>query len=198
MMVNMREQEILKHYENAGALLNGHFVLSSGRHSARYLQSAKVLMHPKIASELAVQLARLATEPEVDLVISPALGGLIIGHEVARALDKPFIFTERQQGEMCLRRGFSITDGSRVLVVEDVVTTGGSVRECIDVVRAHGGQPTQVLALVDRAPGVGERFDVPFSSLVQLEVPTFSPDACPLCDAGELPAIKPGSRFETA
>jgi len=194
----MREQDILKHYENAGALLNGHFVLSSGRHSARYLQSAKVLMHPKLAGELAAQLAELAQGLEVDLVASPALGGLIIGHEAARALDKPFIFTERQQGVMCLRRGFSIGHNARVLVVEDVVTTGGSVRECIEVLRAQGGQPVQVLALVDRAPAVSDRFDLPFSSLVQLEVPTFAPDDCPLCTAGELPAVKPGSRFEVA
>ncbi|MDX8410321.1 MAG: orotate phosphoribosyltransferase [Mariprofundaceae bacterium] len=197
-MVIMRKQEILNHYENAGALLHGHFVLSSGRHSARYLQSAKVLMFPKLAGELAGQLARLAQYPELDFVASPALGGLIIGHEVAKALDKPFIFTERQQGVMCLRRGFSLPDGARVLVVEDVVTTGGSVCECIEVLRTHGGDPTQVLALVDRAPGVTDRFDLPFSSLVQLEVPTFAPDDCPLCAAGDLPAVKPGSRSGSA
>lgn len=194
----MHEQEVLAHYEHAGALLNGHFILSSGRHSPRYLQSAKVLMHPRLAGELAVRLAGLVEKSAVDIVASPALGGLIIGHEVARALDKPFIFTERQNGKMCLRRGFSLSRDARVLVVEDVVTTGGSVRECIEVLRVHGGHPVAVLALVDRAPAMSDRFDIPFSALMQLDVPTFAPDECPLCQAGVLPPVKPGSRSGAA
>ncbi len=181
-------------YEDAGALLTGHFVLSSGRHSPRYLQSAKVLMYPDHAEALGRALAEQARDLEVAMVVSPALGGLIIGHEVARALGKPMIFTERKQGEMQLRRGFSIPEGAPVLVVEDVITTGGSVRECMEVVRAAGGVPQRVLALVDRAPGVEGRFDVPHRTLLQLDVPSYAPEECPLCREGTLPPVKPGSR----
>lgn len=181
-------------YEDAGALLSGHFVLSSGRHSGRYLQSALVLMHPERAATLAGALAARVNAAEVDMVVSPALGGLIIGHEVARALGKPFIFTERKEGAMCMRRGFSVPEGARVLVVEDVITTGGSVRECIEVVREHGGAPFRVMALVDRAPDAEGRFDIPHETLVHLNVPSYAPDDCPLCREGTLPAVKPGSR----
>ncbi|MFQ5355176.1 MAG: orotate phosphoribosyltransferase [Mariprofundaceae bacterium] len=192
----MRERDILAMYENAGALLKGHFVLSSGRHSGRYLQSALVLMQPTHAARLAHALATKVVADEVDIVVSPALGGLIIGYEMARVLNKPFLFTERQGGEMCLRRGFSLPDQANVLVVEDVMTTGGSVRECLQVVRAHGGNPRRVLSLVDRAPNQGQRLDVPFESLLQLDVPAFAADTCPLCQEGKIPAMKPGSRQE--
>jgi orotate phosphoribosyltransferase len=188
------EQEVLQIYENSGALLNGHFVLSSGRHSGRYLQSALVLMHPAHAERLGRELAAKVDAQAVDLVVSPALGGLIIGHEVARALGRPFIFTERKEGQMQLRRGFVVSKGARALVVEDVITTGGSVRECMQVVREHGGAPFQVLAVVDRAPAATDRFDVPFDTLIKLDVPTYAADDCPLCRAGLLPPVKPGSR----
>ncbi len=190
----MQEQQLISIYENAGALLTGHFVLSSGRHSPRYLQSAMVLMHPENAGVLGGGLAAMANSDDVDVVVSPALGGLIIGHEVARALHKPLIFTERKEGVMCLRRGFSLQEHARVLVVEDVITTGGSVCECMDVVRAHGGDPIEILALVDRAPHAGGRFDVPHRTLLQLEVPSYEASECPLCREGILPAVKPGSR----
>jgi orotate phosphoribosyltransferase len=190
----MDEQELLTIYENAGALLTGHFVLSSGRHSPRYLQSAKVLMHPENAEVLGGKLAEMVNPDDVDLVVSPALGGLIIGHEVARALNKPLMFTERKEGVMSLRRGFSLEENTRVLVVEDVITTGGSVCECMDVVRVHGGNPIEVLALVDRAPDAEGRFDVPHRTLLQLEVPSYDANECPLCREGTLPAVKPGSR----
>jgi len=190
----MNEQELLIIYENAGALLTGHFVLSSGRHSPRYLQSAKVLMYPKNAGVLGGELAALVNPDDVDLVVSPALGGLIIGHEVARALNKPLMFTERKEGAMSLRRGFSLEEHARVLVVEDVITTGGSVCECMDVVRVYGGDPIKVLALVDRAPHTGERFDVPHRTLLKLEVPSYDANECPLCREGTLPLVKPGSR----
>ncbi len=189
----MQKQEILALYEQAGALLSGHFILSSGRHSERYLQSAKVLMYPAQAARLAGLLATGVDAEEVDLVVSPALGGLIIGHEVARALHRPFVFTERKGGAMTLRRGFEIAKGTRVLIVEDVITTGGSVRECMQVVREHGGVPLRIMALVDRAPAEPVRFDVPCETLLQLEVPTFAPEVCPLCAAG-IAAVKPGSR----
>ena len=190
----MNEREILAMYEDAGALLNGHFVLSSGRHSGRYLQSALVLMNIDHASQLAETLIAKLEGESIDMVVAPAIGGLVIGQEVARQLHKPFIFTERKEGVMQLRRGFSIPEGARLLVVEDVITTGGSVRECMAVVRNHGGVPVKVLAVVDRAPAVVDRFDVPFATAISLDVETYDPDSCPLCQAGTLPAIKPGSR----
>jgi len=189
----MQKQEILAIYEQAGALLSGHFILSSGKHSARYLQSARVLMHPCKAARLAGLLAAKVNVEDVDLVVSPALGGLIIGHEVARTLNRPFIFTERKEGAMSLRRGFSIAQGARILVVEDVITTGGSVRECIQTVRDQGGAPFKVMALVDRAPDQPNRFDIPCETLLQLFVPAYDAGECPLCKSG-VPAVKPGSR----
>jgi len=189
----MNEPEMLQMYEDAGALLNGHFVLSSGRHSARYLQSALVLMHPSNATALATELVKMIDANNYDMVVSPAIGGLVIGQEVARQLNKPFIFTERKEGEMQMRRGFSIPDGAKLLVVEDVITTGGSVRECITVVREFGGKPTTVLAVVDRAPQQQGRFDIPHHTVIALDVETFATEDCPMCKQGTA-AIKPGSR----
>jgi orotate phosphoribosyltransferase len=189
----MTEQDILSMYEDAGALLNGHFVLSSGRHSARYLQSALVLMSMDNATALAKALIEKVNPADFDMVVAPAIGGLVIGQEVARQLKKPFIFTERKEGEMQLRRGFRIPQGAKLLVVEDVITTGGSVCECMAVVREHGGEPTMVLAVVDRAPQAQGRFDVPHATVIGLDVETFAADDCPMCAAGT-PAVKPGSR----
>ncbi len=189
----MQYDEVWKIYEEAGALLKGHFVLSSGRHSSRYLQSALVLMRPECAEVLGKALAEAIDPRDVDMVISPALGGLIIGHEVARALRRPFVFTERKEGAMQLRRGFEIPKDARLLLVEDVITTGGSVRECMRVAREQGGVITQILALVDRAPSARDRFDVPHRSLMELEVEDFAVADCPMCAEG-LPAVKPGSR----
>ena len=189
----MTEQDMLQMYEDAGALLNGHFVLSSGQHSARYLQSALVLMHMDNATALASELIKTIDADDYDMVVSPAIGGLVIGQEVARQLNKPFIFTERKEGEMQMRRGFSIPDGAKLLVVEDVITTGGSVRECIAVVREYGGKPTTILAVVDRAPDQQGRFDIPHHTVIHLDVETFDTATCPMCKEGT-PAIKPGSR----
>lgn len=195
----MTEQEILTMYEDAGALLNGHFVLSSGRHSARYLQSALVLMSMDNATALAGALIEKVNDDaqmnfdEIDMVVAPAIGGLVIGQEVARQLKKPFIFTERKEGEMQMRRGFTIPEGAKLLVVEDVITTGGSVCECMAVVREHGGIPVKVLAVVDRAPQAEGRFDVPHATAISLDVETFAKDDCPMCAEGT-PAVKPGSR----
>jgi len=189
----MTEQEILNMYEDAGALLNGHFVLSSGRHSARYLQSALVLMSMDNATDLAAALIEKVNADDFDMVVAPAIGGLVIGQEVARQLKKPFIFTERKEGEMQMRRGFTIPQGSKLLVVEDVITTGGSVCECMAVVREHGGVPVKVLAVVDRAPQAEGRFDVPHATAISLDVETFAVDDCPMCAEG-MPAVKPGSR----
>ncbi len=189
----MTEQEILNMYEDAGALLNGHFVLSSGRHSARYLQSALVLMSMDNATDLAAALIEKVNADDFDMVVAPAIGGLVIGQEVARQLKKPFIFTERKEGEMQMRRGFTIPKGTKLLVVEDVITTGGSVCECMAVVREHGGVPVKVLAVVDRAPQAEGRFDVPHDTAISLDVETFAKDDCPMCAEGT-PAVKPGSR----
>jgi len=190
----MNENEILAMYEDAGALLNGHFILSSGRHSARYLQSALVLLNIDNATALATELISKVDADDFDMVVAPAIGGLVIGQEVARLLHKPFIFTERKEGEMQMRRGFSIPQGTKLLVVEDVITTGGSVCECRGVVRAHGGVPVKVLAVVDRAPDAEGRFDVPFATVISLSVETHAADECPMCSEGILPAVKPGSR----
>jgi len=189
----MKEENILKMYEDAGALLNGHFILSSGRHSARYLQSALVLMSMDNAEKLAQALLEKINADDVDMVVSPAIGGLVIGQEVARQLKKPFIFTERKEGVMQMRRGFTIPNGTKLLVVEDVITTGGSVCECMAVVREYGGVPVQVVAVVDRASHAQNRFDVPHATAITLDVETFAADACPLCASGT-PAVKPGSR----
>jgi len=190
----MNEQEMLAMYEDAGALLNGHFILSSGRHSARYLQSALVLMDISNATALATELIKKVDAEGIDMVVSPAIGGLVIGQEVARLMQKPFIFTERKEGEMQLRRGFNIPVNTKLLVVEDVITTGGSVCECMAVVREHGGDPVKVLAVVDRAPGMDDRFDVPYDTVIQLDVETHAAVDCPMCKAGDIEAIKPGSR----
>ncbi|MDQ6953353.1 MAG: orotate phosphoribosyltransferase [Mariprofundaceae bacterium] len=189
----MNEQNILDMYEDAGALLNGHFILSSGRHSARYLQSALVLMSMDNAGQLAQALIEKINPNDFDMVVAPAIGGLVVGQEVARQLKKPFIFTERKEGVMQMRRGFSIPQGTKILVVEDVITTGGSVCECMAVIREHGGIPTSVVAVVDRAPNSKGRFDVPHATAISLNVETFAADACPLCAEGT-PAVKLGSR----
>lgn len=189
----MNKEQMLAMYEDAGALLNGHFILSSGRHSSRYLQSALVLMNLSNATALAEELIKNINPDDFDMVVAPAIGGLVIGQEVARLLAKPFIFTERKEGKMQLRRGFRIPEKTRLLVVEDVITTGGSVRECIDVVRRHDGQPMYIVAVVDRAPDSEDRFDIPYKTAMSLTVKTHAPDTCPMCAEG-IPAIKPGSR----
>lgn len=185
-------QEVLALFQRCGALLEGHFLLTSGLHSPRYLQCALVLQYPEHAAALSGQLAGQFHEPPAQLVVAPALGGIIVAHEVARALGTRALFTERQDGRMTLRRGFGIQPGERAIVVEDVVTTGGSTREVIQVVRENGGVVTAAGCLVDRSGG---RVDlgVPLHALVALDVPMYAPDRCPLCQAN-LPLVKPGSR----
>ena len=177
------------------ALLEGHFLLSSGLHSPHYLQCARVLMDPALATRLGAELAAalkaaLATAPGV--VVAPALGGVIVAHEVARAFGVRGLFTERQDGVMTLRRGFGLEPDEKVVVVEDAITTGKSTREVIDAVRARGARLIAVGSLVDRSAGDVE-FGVPRRSLLRLEVPTWEAAACPLCAAGSRPE-KPGSR----
>ena len=180
----------------AGALLDGHFRLSSGLHSPRYLQCALFLADPARAEAAGRQLAARLKNCGVQVVAAPALGGVIIGHEVARALGVTFLFTERADGAMQLRRGFAIDPGDRVIVVEDVVTTGGSTREVMDVVRQHGGTVVGVGSMVNRSGSENPFAPLPYTALLTVDVPTYQPDACPLCQAG-LPVVKPGSRQES-
>ena len=191
----MTDDEILAEFRAADALLEGHFILSSGLRSPRYLQCARVLMNPARAERLARELAaRLPAEvrDEIEAVVSPAMGGVIIGHEMGRALGKPAMFLERPQGVFELRRGFRLDPGTKVLMVEDVVTTGLSSREAIDAVRAAGGEVVAEAALVDRSSGKAD-LGVPFHPLVRIDVPTYEADAVPP-ELAAIPATKPGSR----
>jgi orotate phosphoribosyltransferase len=181
---------VLPIFEQTGAYLKGHFRLTSGLHSDEYLQCALVLQHPVLAEQFGRDLA--AQLGPADIVMSPAIGGLIIGHEVARALGARFIFTERDAGKMSLRRGFSLEIGQRVVVVEDVITTGGSTREVIDLARAAGAEVTRAGSIIDRSGGSAD-LGVTRVALATLQVRTWKPEECPLCQQG-LPVVKPGSR----
>jgi orotate phosphoribosyltransferase len=190
----MAQEDILKLFKKSGALLEGHFRLSSGLHSSRYLQCALVLQHPQHATALGSALAALMLEraDRPESVIAPALGGILVAHEVARALGVRALFAERQEGVLMLRRGFHIAPGERCYVVEDVVTTGGSTRETMDVVRQSGGIVAAAGAIIDRSGGRTD-LGVPGVALAVLDVPNYPPDDCPMCRAGSK-AIKPGSR----
>ena len=179
-------------FRQSGALLEGHFRLSSGLHSTRYLQSALVLQHPAHAEALGRAIAERVRALGANAVLSPALGGIVIGQEVGRALGVRALFAERQDGVLTLRRGFTLAHSDRILVVEDVVTTGGSTRETMHVARAAGGTVVGAAAIIDRSAGEAT-LDVPFHALVRIDVPLYQPDACPLCAQGE-PVVKPGSR----
>lgn len=191
----MTEEEVLAHFREAGALLEGHFLLSSGLHSPVYLQCARVLMNPARAGLLCAALAgkiREALGQEIDLVVSPAMGGVIVGYEMARQLNVEGIFTERVEGKFALRRGFHIAEGARVLMVEDVVTTGLSSRECIASIRELGGNVVGAACLVDRSAGEAD-VGVPLIPLLSIAAPIYAEDALPEALAA-IPAEKPGSR----
>jgi orotate phosphoribosyltransferase len=191
----MTEDEILDEFRDADALLEGHFILSSGRRSPRYLQCARVLMDPARAERLARALAaKLPAEirESIDVVVSPAMGGVIIGHEMGRALGRPAMFVERPEGRFELRRGFRLDPRARVLMVEDVVTTGLSSREAIAAIEAAGGKVVGAASLVDRS-GTAVDLGVPFTPLIRIDVPTYAADALPP-ELREIPAVKPGSR----
>lgn len=191
----MTDEEILSEFRAADALLEGHFILSSGLRSPRYLQCARVLMDPARAERLARALAaKLPAEirDAVDSVVSPAMGGVIIGHEMGRALGKPAMFVERPQGTFELRRGFRLSPGTRVLLVEDVVTTGLSSREAIAAIDAAGGKVVGAASLVDRSGGKAD-LGVPYTPLIRIDVPTYEADALPP-ELASIPAMKPGSR----
>ncbi|MCC7417602.1 MAG: orotate phosphoribosyltransferase [Acidobacteria bacterium] len=185
--------DLLDLFRKSGALLEGHFRLSSGLHSPGYLQCALVLQHPRSAEALGQAIADRARGFRPTAVLSPALGGVVIGHEVGRALGVRALFAERQDAQLVLRRGFILSETDRVLVVEDVVTTGKSTRETMQVARAAGALVAAAAAIVDRGGGGAAGLDAPFVSLLEMELPTFEPEACPLCARG-LPVVKPGSR----
>lgn len=189
------EKDALEIFRQSGALLEGHFRLTSGKHSAQYMQCAQVLQHPALAAELAQELAARFQGKGIQTVIGPAMGGIIVAHEVGRALGTRALFTERENGVMSLRRGFNLAVGERVLVVEDVITTGGSVKEVLEVVREMGAIPVGVAVLVDRSGGKVD-FGLPLASVLQLNIQTYEPEICPLCAQG-IPAVKPGSRQVT-
>jgi orotate phosphoribosyltransferase len=188
----MTRNELLDLFRRSGALLEGHFRLSSGLHSAGYLQCALVLQQPKHAESLGRAIAERTRSLRPTVVLSPALGGLIIGHEVGRALGVRAIFAERLDGVLTLRRGFTLAESDRVLVIEDVLTTGGSTRETMQVAAAAGAQVVGVGAIVDRSAGAAS-FDVAFDALLEVDLPTYEADRCPLCARGEA-VTKPGSR----
>jgi orotate phosphoribosyltransferase len=188
----LNEAEVLDLFRKAGGLLEGHFRLTSGLHSERYLQSALVLQYPELAEQLGHALADRTRDLQPTLVLSPALGGIVIGHEVARGLGIRAQFAERLAGALTLRRGFALSASDRVLVVEDVVTTGGSTMETARVAQAIGAHVVGAAAIIDRSGG-HSTLDLPLRALVRLDVPTYQPDGCPFCARG-LPAVKPGSR----
>jgi orotate phosphoribosyltransferase len=190
--MSMDESQVLDLFRASGALLEGHFRLSSGLHSPGYLQCALVLQHPADAERLGRALGGRLRQYGPTVVLSPALGGLIIGHEVGRALGVRAIFAERQDGALTLRRGFSLAPGDRVVVIEDVVTTGGSTRETMEVAARAGATVVAAGAVVDRSGGASA-LGVPFEALMTLALPTYPPEACPMCAAGQ-PVVKPGSR----
>ena len=188
----MQAEEVIGRFRRTGALLEGHFILTSGLHSQSYLQCALVLQHPREAEAFAQAIAKQFAGQRIETVAAPAIGGIVIGYEVARALGARSLWTEREGGTMTLRRGFSVRSGESVLVVEDVITTGGSTRETIAALRTAGAHVIGAASIIDRSGG---RVDVgvPRIALATLNVPALAPSACPACGRGEL-AVKPGSR----
>lgn len=189
----LNPEEVRKLLKDSGSLLEGHFFLSSGLHSSQYLQCAKLLEDPRRAELIGISIAEKFSGQILDLIGGPALGAVILGHEVARAAGARFLFAERDSdGKMAFRRGFKVVPGERGIVVEDVLTTGGSTREVVDLLRAAGAELRGVAAIVDRSGG-RVQFDLPLVTLLQLDIPAWTPQDCPLCKRG-VPVEKPGSR----
>jgi orotate phosphoribosyltransferase len=191
--MSLNEKEVLKIFKSTEALLEGHFLLTSGRHSNQYFQCAKVLQYPEHTANICALISSYFSNRNIDTVIAPAMGGMIVGYEVAKQLNKRSIFTERENKEMILRRGFSLAKGEKVLVCEDVITTGGSVKEVIDIVKKSGAEIVGVASIVDRSNGKVD-FGFPLFSTLKLEVVSFGPNDCPLCKDGKIELVKPGSR----
>jgi orotate phosphoribosyltransferase len=190
--MSITETELLKELERTGALLTGHFILTSGKHSAQYLQCAKILQYPDLAAKIGQAIAMSFSNANIDVVAAPAIGGIVIGHEVARALGARSVFSEREDGVMTFRRGLDVTEGERVLAVEDVITTGGSVRETITAVEKRGGVVVGVSSILDRSGGEVQ-FGYPFKPMLTMKIAAYDPTELPE-DLKALPAVKPGSR----
>ena len=188
----MNEEQILRHFRDRDALLDGHFILSSGLHSPKYLQCARALEYPTDAGGFGRAIAERLAAEQFDTVAAPAIGGLIIGYETARAFNTRFIWTERENGAMTVRRGFEIKEGEKILVVEDVITTGGSTKECIHALETRGARVTAAASIIDRSGGAAD-VGVTRVALATLDVETFTPETCPMCARG-IEAVKPGSR----
>ncbi|HEX9933909.1 MAG TPA: orotate phosphoribosyltransferase [bacterium] len=188
----LSREGILKVFKDTGALLEGHFILTSGLHSDKYFQCAKVFQYPRHAEALCREITARYRGKQIDVVVSPAVGGIVVGQEIARLLGVRSIFTERVEGKMTFRRGFEIAPGEKALVAEDVTTTGGSVREVMEAVREQGGVIVGVTGVVDRSGGKAE-FGVPYFSLLKMDAVANTPESCPLCRSGSI-AVKPGSR----
>lgn len=189
----MTQEEVKALFIKTGAILEGHFLLTSGLHSPMYVEKFQVLQHPLYTEQLCKAMAAMFADENIGVVIGPVTGGVLLAHEVGKALGTRAIFTERENGKMALRRGFQIGEGERVLVVEDIVTTGGSIKEVIEVVRAQGGIPVGVGMIVDRSGGKADFDGVPYKALLNLDVTTYDPNNCPLCKQG-MPMTKRGSR----
>ncbi len=193
-VVVISQERVLEVLKEAGVLMEGHFRLTSGRHSNKYLQCAKIFRNTKYSEELCAALAEHFADDNIQLVIGPALGAVQMAYEVSRHLKVENFFAERDaDGKMTLRRGFAIQPGQRVLIVEDVVTTGGSVREVMDIVKEQGGVVAGIGSIVDRTGGAID-FGVPFKAVISLHVDSWEPEECPICKQGEIPLVKPGSR----
>lgn len=189
--MTMTKEEIIATFQDIGALLEGHFLLRSGLHSNRYFQAARLLQYPNVAEKLCSEMAEQFKGMEIDTVISPAVGGLIVGHEVARALGVRAIFADKADNKLVMKR-FTVEPGEKVLVAEDVITRGGRVQETIDLAKELGADIVGVAVIVDRSSGKA-KFDVPHKSLIELELDTYEPDSCKLCDQG-LELVRPGSK----
>lgn len=187
----MDNQEMWKIFEESGAALQGHFLLTSGRHSDRYMQCAKLFVYPDKAEKICAALAEKLKGFGIELVAAPAIGGIIMGYEMARQLKVPNVFLERQDGVMTLRRGFTVEPGTKVAVVEDVVTTGGSVREVVEVLKNLGAEVVAVASVVDRSAGKVD-FGLPYVSLLSMDITSYEPENCPLCKEGKTELVKPG------
>lgn len=188
----MTQEEVKELLVKTNAIMNGHFVLTSGLHSPHYVEKFNVLQHPKYTEQLCKAMAEKFKDSQIETVVGPMTGGILLAHETGKALGTRAIFTERVNGKMRFRRGFALHKGERCLIVEDIVTTGGSIREVIDVVKAAGGIPVAVSMLVDRSGGKATFEDVPSTALLNMDVETYEPATCPLCQKG-MPLTKRGS-----
>lgn len=187
----LTNEEIIEIFKNNEVMLEGHFLLTSGRHSDKYMQCAKLFTHPKVAEVICGVLKEKVANWNIDLVAGPAVGGIIMAYEMSRQLGVPNIFAERENGKMTFRRGFFVPEGAHVLITEDVVTTGGSVKEVIELIQKSGGVAAGVGSIVDRSNGEVD-FGIPFEAVLRTEVVSFPPEECPLCADG-IPSVKPGS-----